>query len=779
MLWLALAGCVQEEPEPPDTEPLCAEGEVQEGARCLPEACGVGVWGDLPVDSPGAAFVDTNAPAGGDGSREHPFQGLPEADDFDLVLIAEGHYPEIKVVEAYERQRAWLGRCHELVTLDGDLSGDALTWYSLDGTMTVSGMTFQGIVGSHAGLLTVRDSQVMDSRGGVGLHAQNLGTLVFEDGRVEASRPDAENVGGWGVFVDVGGTVILRRTELVDNQSVGVMVLSGGVFEGEDVLVDGLGEGLDVEGALIAQEPGSLLSCTGCTLRNVGGAGALALKGAHLALDDVLIEEVRPLDSAALGVLVDASSASLTGVTVRGLEGYGVVARNASTVEVRGLTLEDVGLDDLDNLGAGIGVFEDSVMSGSDVRIERSVGAGLVLDGGEATLDGLTVLDATGPEGGIGPAIFSLFGELNATAVLIERATGQAVLVQHAGLVEMTGAVHDTVSVDDQAIDIAVLEFSTFRSTDLTLSGGEHGVVLGGDSSMWLQNCHMGPSSGVGVWAQDGGVAVVEDCVVSGRTAIGVGATGRSEFTGAESRLVLEDSVIQGTVRRADLKLATGVAVAGGAHGQLVRSSVGETQGTGVVCEGPSHFAIEQSTVTDSQLAGVFVSNGASLRVEGLQVEGVEQEPSSRLAMGIFVGSSDGQGAAFTGFGVEVSDAGHAGVWVSDGTLVLTESTIAGGPEVELLPDVFAYGHGIYATRTTLTLDETALVHAEGAGLFLHAATAELDAVSFSDNAVDLHVQACEEDWTPPEDASVTWCPDYDEPVLEMTFYGVVDLGGL
>jgi hypothetical protein len=90
MLLLAL-GCTPDIVEEPQ---VCAADEVLEGTRCLPEACGVGVWGNLPVED-ADAFVDPAAPAGGNGTLDRPFRTVQEAVTLapdGLILLAAGEH---------------------------------------------------------------------------------------------------------------------------------------------------------------------------------------------------------------------------------------------------------------------------------------------------------------------------------------------------------------------------------------------------------------------------------------------------------------------------------------------------------------------------------------------------------------------------------------------------------------------------------------------------------------------------------------------------------------
>ena len=205
-----------------------------------------------------------------------------------------------------------------------------------------------------------------------------------------------------------------------------------------------------------------------------------------------------------------------------------------------------------------------------------------------------------------------------------------------------------------------------------------------------------------------------------------------------------------------------------------------DTEGYGLVAEQCKALECETCLIQNSVLAGAFVANEGSLHLVDVTVTGVEPEPASGLAMGVFAGSVEGLGAELSADGLQVDDAGYAALWVEGAEVTLTNSTLEGGPRVELLPGVQAYGHALYVSGSSPVVTNSTLQGAQGAGLFLNDAGATLSGLSFLDNSVDIHQQACSsEPIEPPEGVSATLCPEYDEPVLPMSFYGVVDLGGL
>lgn len=95
-LALALAGCPEPDggdddtTEPSGTE--CEDGYVDDGGTCVPEACGVGTWGDLALPDD-AVYVHASAADGGDGGEDAPRAtiqgGLDRAAEGAAELLVE------------------------------------------------------------------------------------------------------------------------------------------------------------------------------------------------------------------------------------------------------------------------------------------------------------------------------------------------------------------------------------------------------------------------------------------------------------------------------------------------------------------------------------------------------------------------------------------------------------------------------------------------------------------------------------------------------------------
>ena len=106
-----------------ESPPECAEGTVADGDVCVPEACGIGTWGDLPVDGD-TVYVDGAADPGGDGSEDAPLASIQDGLDLagsrggGQVAVAAGSYSEALALDHGHAGVDLAGRCRELVTLD-------------------------------------------------------------------------------------------------------------------------------------------------------------------------------------------------------------------------------------------------------------------------------------------------------------------------------------------------------------------------------------------------------------------------------------------------------------------------------------------------------------------------------------------------------------------------------------------------------------------------------------------------------------------------------------
>ncbi len=130
-LLILLTACTDapHDSSPRDSAVTCPEGEVLDSAGCMPEACGVGTWGNLPVDG-GTVYVDVTATGAADGSAAAPFPTIQAGLDLaaerkgGLVAVAAGTYLEYLTMGSGHDAVTLAGRCRELVTVDGSEGAD-------------------------------------------------------------------------------------------------------------------------------------------------------------------------------------------------------------------------------------------------------------------------------------------------------------------------------------------------------------------------------------------------------------------------------------------------------------------------------------------------------------------------------------------------------------------------------------------------------------------------------------------------------------------------------
>ena len=563
-----------------------------------------------------------------------------------------------------------------------------------------------------------------------------------------------------------GPLAISQTTQALSDLTLqGSVVVSGeGRFEGRNLALVG--------GMLAVFGEGSSLLCEDCDVGLSPTFGAVAEGGADLVLRRTVIHDVVPRGDYAIGVRAQGATLLLEEVRVERVGAYGVGVLDDSQVEIHGLTILDISHDTHDGsalvaFGVGTEVWGDRV----DIRHVEGVP---LLVNWEATVDlqDLFIQDAwaangTAPAVGVSGGADVRLGDL-----VVRDCVGAAIVANPgANLVVDGGSVSGTITItDDLPFDLAVLETGRLLAIDVELLSVDAvgAVVQGG--WLGLEQVHLGPSSTHGVWAVDGGIADLSGVTMEGRTGTGLGATGGSWLIGRDVDIV-------GTRRPLELKLAAAVGSIDGASVFLSDFQALETEGYGLIVEGASG-ACTDCRIEDSRLAGVLCANDGVCSLTDVTVSGVSPEGASSLAMGVFVGAGGGADAVVTASGLVVEDAGHAAVWVDRGRFLVSDSSLSGGPGIELLPGVSAYGHGIYLREGEALLTDTLLRDAEGAGLFSHGGYAEFNSVRFQDNALDVLLQACGEDEILlPQDIDAQVCLDVEDPILEMSYYGIVQLG--
>ncbi len=756
----------------------CAVDEVLEGSRCLPEACGVGVWGAMPVEE-ADLFIDQQAPEGGDGSQAAPLRSVEEAlalQPSGTLFIAAGRYSGALRL----REGATLvGRCRELVELTNDAIYTTLEVWEEGGEvrdLTLSGRHAVEIVGAPLRLESVA------------IQAQDYGLTAFpfSDRAVELDFEDLlieqTGTGGgdgqaalWSAAIpgQPGPQIRGRGLTVTASAPVGLL-LSGAEVDLEQlsVAMEGQQESL---GVALSLDAGSSLTCRDCTIESALGVGIVVSDGASATLLGGGIHDVTQdpwTDSVAVGALVGVDGTlSLTDTVFRDIDGYGLVAVEFGQVHAEGVVFQRTGTED-GEVTAAIYADGGGAVFGRDLLIQDSWGCGVAAENwGSLELTGLTI-DGVGPTLDVagqtlaGPGVLISYGSAVLEDVTITGATTYGIVVQDFGMLEAHGLHIEQTRSHQGAptLDLLLQTQSYALLIDTVLEGGQHGLIASRAAASF-ENLRLPESDGVGLVAFDTAI-VYGSLIATGRQGWAVGCH--------ECSLDLWDSVIEGTRRDSDRSLATAVGVADG-QASLVRVEILQTEGIGVALEGGG-LTMEDSLIQDSVLAGAFTSTGL-LTLVATEVRGVESEPTVGIGVGVAAVQDPQREPGVLAMSGEVSGASHAAVWLSgQGEHQLEGAALHGGPQVDLLGTA-VHGDALFVDHSSVRLSEVLLSGAQGAGLFLHGGLATLDQVSFQDNAIDLQQQACEQPMEPPADIDALICPQWDDPVLSLDFYNAVRLG--
>ncbi len=597
-------------------------GVADDAWACDPGDCGDGTWGSLAPGSE-AVFVNIEAPAGGDGTREQPFQSIRDGLDAAVergavqVVIAAGTYLEYLEIGAEHGGLHLAGRCAELVVLDASHAGQGIPGIEIlaeETGVVVSGLTVQGA--SYMGVLVgagpvelshvvvrecdygiaayaedpgapptvIIDGSELSDNVTVGLFAQDAGsTLEVSDCGVVTTQGDGSGY-GWGVYLQDGAQLIADGLVLEDNENKGV-----GVYG---------------EGSMAALTSCSILDTTG-TLDT--GAGLEVGSGAALVAEDL---------------------------TVRGSEGYGVHVSGADSQVT--LTDVEVTYTQLDSLGLGgaLVVEDGASLDATDMVVKHSEWLGIDLHGAGTTgvLSAVEVEDVQGDERGWS------YGLLVEGGALVQ-ATDLAVLRTELAGISVTG--------EGSSLDLVqgVID-------EIDTSSGE---FLGG----W------------GLWVQEEGTALVDGLEVS-------------DCSGAAVVVISDGSLDASDTKLYDSQFA-GVAIEGGRASldDVVIQGVEESPDLGYGCGiyarndgGAPELTLQRIIVDDTQVAAVWLAGSGTYTIEDNELaggSGVPHGTQTRCGDGVYAADIGAEELLLSGN--IISDAEGVGLFLNDAWATLSGNT--------------------------------------------------------------------------------------------------------
>lgn len=742
-----LAACAPTE-EPPEAEAPCEIGFVldEDEATCVPENCGVGLWGSWDR----SGDVVHVAPWGaddGDGTEGSPYASIQHAADraaeegAESVALSEGTWTEDVFLADPHDGLMLHGRCSDRTLIEGvDAGGNtvfvrgevAVRLRDLAITGPRYGMVVEGSVSTNPSI----DARRVAIRGAVAAGAAAYGNgarLELEDCVVEDTVSGPQPAWGRGIEIINGGRLVARDlvirnvihdgllvvgpsswADLSSTQVLGVRPHAEGgttsgvtVFDGASLVAEGLLIDDTIGAGLAVYDGGATVELRSSTIRGtqrrpdmLDGPGILVFDGGSVT-------------GVALEVLENEGAAVLAGGA-----GCSLVLEDSRVADTR---LRDGGVD-----GRGLSILEGCRLEGTRLEVSSNSlvgiqGAGL---GTEVILVDSVVSD-TQPDG-TGDGGSGLVIEDRATLV----ATGLEVLDNHTiGL-----AIQDegtTVSLEDSLV-----------AGTLPSAAGDDGLGISatGGASLQASRVRVEDNHTVGLGLFDGAQAVLLDVEVrgTGRSPVQPACHGVAVSSGASlqaEQLVIEDNV--------------GVGLAGGTGGtvHLVDSRVAGTRpyangeyGRGVGMQDGSTLSVQGLVLERNHEIGLVATGiGTSVTGSGVQALDIQPLPSGQYGRGLGVA----YGASLDLSDVEVLRCTEAGVWASgEGTTLtlrdaLVEGTISTG--------ALSAGSGVAVSLgAEATLIDVRLAHNDGPGLWVNAegAVSGQDVVSASNGFAGAVVYA-------------------------------------
>jgi Right handed beta helix region len=453
----------------------------------------------------------------------------------------------------------------------------------------------------------------------------------------------------------------------------------------------------------------------------------------------------------------------------------------------------------------------------SDVTVKGATYAGVLLTGGELTLQGSTISDH-----GIAGVLAAGFGSsvtlsnttirdtnqtgelafgagiqieggahLDARNCMVERSTWVGIII----LNESTSLLRD-VDVRDTRPDwtgnfgygISVENQSTMDAEDCTVEGstkvgvsindlGTHATL----SRVEVRDTyptHFG-KGGYGVSVFEGATLVAHDCLLEDNTGTGLMAHGD------DTEVWLTDVEIKRTARDSYHSVASGVISQEQAVTIADRLLVEQTSGPGLLVGTEGYLSCSDCDIRDSAFAGVVVWGSAYFYATDSWVINSVADANEWGGVGIYAFGSTGSNT------VDIDNLlieGHplSALWFDGhGSNSITNSTLTGGGgSVVTYPNgetVLVHGDAVVATNDVqewngaigLLLQDNVIQDAVRSGVILDGSSAVLSGNTFSGNAIDIIWQRCAGIEEPDGIGSVTdvdFCPAYNHPVAPLEF---------
>ncbi len=547
LLLLACAGYDDPSDTPDDTtdttNTACPTGEVFDGDTCVAEACGVGTWGNLPVDGDTVYVAEGGS---GDGSEGDPLGSIQEGVDLaggqngGLVAVAAGTYVETIAMSDAHDGVTLAGRCREMVTLDGaqgelapaiEVKGDgAAPAIGLEG-FTATGGTDGGLYVEYATVAAHAIRLEANTRLGMQVSG-SMATAELTNTEILGTLPSPDGTLGRGLLVEDGASLSASDLLLEANTHLGLKAT------GADTDVELVGarvlDTVPVEdeksGIGVWVEYGAHLTAATSTFEGNAYVGVAASDpGTVVDLTDSFVLDTGASDLGAMSGVFVQYGATLTVLdsTIQGNSNVGVAVLNPdTTVTLVETSVLDTSAGADGSGGYGISVEKSGSLVAEGCIVQRNVGAGVGTSGANssviltdtAVLDTLRSRDTS--------LSLGVYAQGSASMVVrggeISRTTGPGGYVSQGGTIELDGVAltSNTFSGVLVVAGTAVLTevVITATATD-TEWGGGFGVYANdvfGAGSLTITNSTIGPQPYTAVWLDGDGTYLIEDNDLSG-----------------------------------------------------------------------------------------------------------------------------------------------------------------------------------------------------------------------------------------------------------------------
>lgn len=772
MLFLILLSACVDQTAKSVVNVTCPEGELLDGSTCVPEECGLGLWGGVPVDAD-AVYVDVGAAEGGVGSSARPLTSIQAGVDLagdrggGLVAVAAGVYREAVSMGNAHDGVTLAGRCRELVTLDGTDLGE-VPGVQISGTRNTPSIAIEGLTlsgGPYPGLwlqqanVSVARSDV-HAHGIVGVVADEA-EVTLDDVGVYGTLSDPHGEFGQGIQVGGASSVTVTGSIVQGNSSSGVVASGAGVTVDlvETEVLDTAPVSDVTGGQGLWVEYGATLTATRCKVQGNSDSGVLVFDaGTKVELVDTQVLDTHPLADGSSGAGVSVNlGATLTasGSTVERNTMAGLYASGAGTrVELVDTEILDTSAAPAGEWGRGIEVDDGATLTANHCIVQGNHSSGVYAGGAGTTIELMDtqVLGTVAlPDGTRGNGIEVEEGaSLTATSCTIQGSAGGGVFGKFLGT---TIALVDTAVLDCADDGLAAQDGASVtangctiqRTSDVGLYASGAGTTIDLVETEILDTS-VSPAAGHGrgIVAQNGARVTASRCTVQGNTEIGVFAAG------VDAHVDLVDTLVLETHRGRDYGLALGMAAQDDAEISARNTEISDSDGPGVYVVDGGRVQLDQSLLARNGFAGALALHG-SLTFATTTI--TDTLPDDEWGGGFGVYTTDYHGSASISLlDSTIGPQVYAAVWLDGpGAYDIERNDLSGSAGV-IQGGYTLHGNAVFAENgvtawdgaSGLLLSGNTIREAAGIGVLLQGSSATLVANGWSGNLSDLRQQDCD-----------------------------------